>query len=69
MEDANYPSIPIWVGVRILIFATKDHEVGVLAYVKGILIAAHIVCRVVDTECLVLVDHISPNDDLISLSR
>ena len=69
MEDANDPSIPVRVRVRILIFATEDHEVGIPADVKGILIPAHVVCSVVDTERLVLVDYVSPDDDLISLGR
>ena len=69
MEDPDDPPIPIRVGVRVFfVFTTENHEVGIVANIEGVLILTHVICSVVDTKRLVLVNRAMFLDNyLISL--
>jgi hypothetical protein len=66
MENVQYTSVPIEVGVSILslavpVFMQENHNVSVACRIDSVLILSHIVGRVTDSHCLVKIDFIVLN--------
>ena len=70
MKDADYSCIPVRIPVLIvLVFTRNEHDVGMGVYIDGILVAPHVICRIVDTQDSMLIDRSPAYHYVISFSR
>ena len=71
MKNADNPAKPVreFLAVRDVVFMRECHEVGMSLRVERVLCASEIVCRIVHSEDLVLVNSVVYNDETISFLR